>query len=201
MTILQGWHNHRHNNSSNYAITTICLRPSFCPDSLDSTPAVRKETEAEVEPAGCQIQPPRFLTCCLGSAPKGQTQFNSDISPSPPVTVPNLRPQSLPTAPRREAAGSTGNWVPTTTPLSLCAQGALAALAPEATCDSRIAMPLGNCSSNSHSLALNLIAADSVSLDALRLFLTRLGGQGRQGRGLQWATPRSPPAGPTRRWQ
>lgn len=198
--MVQGWHNHRHNNSPNYAITTICLHPSFCPDSLDSTPAVGEETEAEVESAGCPVQPPRILTC-LGSAPRGQNQFNSDISPSPPVTVPNLRPQGFPAATRKEAAGSTGNWVQTTTPFSLCAQGALAAHAPEATCGSRMAVPLGNCSSNLHSLALNLIAADSVSLDALRLFLTRLGGLGRQGRGLHWATPRSPPAGPTRRWQ
>lgn len=146
--MVQGWHNHRHNNSSNYAITTICLCPSFCPDSRDSMTAVGEETEAEVEPAGCQVQPPRILTCCLGSAPRGQTQFNFDISPSPPVTVPNLRPQGFPTAPRKDAAGSTGNGMQTTTPFTLCAQGALAAHAPEATWGSRIAMPLGNCSSN-----------------------------------------------------
>lgn len=133
VTMVQGRHNHRHNNNSNYAITTICLRLSFCPDSLDSTPAVGEETEAEVEPADCQVQPPRILTCCLGSAPRGQTQFNSDISPSRLVTVPNLRPQGFPTAPRKETAGSTGNWVQTTTPFSLCAQGALVAHAPEAT--------------------------------------------------------------------
>lgn len=103
------------------------------------------------------------------------------------MAVLNIRPQDFPIASRKGAASRPGNGMRTTTPLGFCAQGAPATHAPETTCGPRVVMLPGNCSSGSHSLVRNLRPADSISLDALRLFLTRPGGQG--GRGVACAGP------------